>query len=368
MKTRLLQASDVEKIVHGVGLNPLMDKLLKTLESALSDFIPEKAIIPIRDGLHYQNPALGLLEWMPAYLDGKYISIKLVGYHPTNPVLREMPSVISTITLFDARSGHLSGLVDGTFLTALRTGAMSALASAILARPDSRTLGIIGAGAQAVTQAYALSRRFQLERIVVHDVDPDAAASFASRIRFLDIPVETVGRESLEQLLADSDILCTCTSEEPGRGPVFKDLGNKPHLHINAVGSDFHGKTEVPVELLKRSTVCPDFRAQAIHEGECQLLEVAEIGPDLVDLIKEPEAFEHLQDQSTVFDSTGWALADYVVGSLMLELADEVGVGSDLQFECIPSDPKNPFSFMEQSATRQMLAPVAGNRPTSSAS
>ena len=351
MKTRLLQVRDIEKIVHAVGLNQLMDNLLSQLEETLRTYQPEQVNIPIRDGLHYRNPDLGLLEWMPACVNGRDISIKLVGYHPSNPVKRNLPSVISTITLFDATTGHLAGLVDGTFLTALRTGAMSALASSLLASPESRTVGIIGAGAQAVTQVFALSRRFNIEKVICHDIDPDAAASFSSRAGFLKIPVEVVGRDALPELLYASDIICTCTSEEPGRGPVFPDFENKPFLHVNAVGSDFHGKTETPVEFLKRSTVCPDFRAQAIHEGECQLLEASGIGPDIADLVKDPDWADALKGSLTVFDSTGWALADFVVGHLILDQAGELGVGEELQLECIPADPKDPFSFMQSSPT-----------------
>ncbi len=237
--------------------------------------------------------------------------------------------------------------MDGTFLTAMRTGAMSAVASRVLARPDSSVVGVIGAGAQSVTQIYALSRLFPVRKVICYDAQAQAAQSLQERIGFIGIPVEPLERETLPHLLDACDIICTCTSEEPGNDPVFEDFNNSSHLHINAVGSDFHGKTEVPVGLLKRATVCPDFRAQAIYEGECQLLEENEIGPDIVDLVKNCSAYAYMRETPTVFDSTGWALADFVVGNLVLELADQTGVGSNVELECIPRDPRNPLSFMK---------------------
>jgi ornithine cyclodeaminase/alanine dehydrogenase-like protein (mu-crystallin family) len=288
-----------------------------------------------------------LLEWMPAHFGAEGTTVKVVAYHPSNPARRGIPSVISTICRFETGSGHLVGLVDGTFLTAVRTGAASAVASRILAMERSRTLGVIGCGAQAVTQAHALSRAFPLERILAHDIDDGAARSLPHRVRFLDVPVEIVPRASLPSLLEASDILCTCTSAAPGTGPVFADFSNRPHLHVNAVGSDFRGKIELPVSLLRRARVCPDFYDQAVCEGECQQLEPAEIGPDFTTLVQNAAEYERTRASLTVFDSTGWALEDHVTASMMFEWARELGVGRRVAFECLPPNPKDPYSLLQ---------------------
>jgi ornithine cyclodeaminase/alanine dehydrogenase-like protein (mu-crystallin family) len=252
----------------------------------------------------------------------------MVAYHPTNPRLRGLPTILSSVYVFNTDSGHLEGLVDATFTTALRTGAVSALASRVLASPASRTLGIIGCGTQAVTQAHALSRIFPIEQIIGFDVDPAASASFPTRIGFLNAEVEMVRGDALETLARRADILCTCTSAEPGHGPVFRPCDVADHLHINAVGSDFPGKFEVPFELLRHATVCPDFREQALREGECQQLAADAVGPDLAELLRSPERFLALRGQLTVFDSTGWALVDHLVALEILRLARQHGLGT----------------------------------------
>jgi len=342
----LLDAADVRTIVERVGRDALMDSLIARLTEAIARHDPSVAQVPPRKGLHYRTPEWGLIEWMPAHFGSEGTTVKLVGYHPANPERRGLPTVISTISLFDASSGHLVGLMDGTFITALRTGAASAVASRVLAEPYSRTLGVIGCGAQAVTQVHALSRLFPLGRIIVHDVRDDVARTFRDRIGFLDVRVERVGRESLRELLAESDILCSCTSAAPGEGPVFPDPSNKPHLHVNAVGSDFHGKFEVPVELLRRSLVCPDFTEQAVDEGECQQLQPEEIGPDLRTLVQHADEYVSARSTPTVFDSTGWALEDHVAMLLMFDYARECGVGRQVAIECLPPDAKDPYSLL----------------------
>lgn len=346
----LLDASDVRALAERVGKDALMDELISRLTDAIRLYDPEVSQIPARDGVCYEKPEWGLLEWMPAHFGEAGTTVKLVGYHPGNPLLRGLPTVVSTICVFDTTSGHLLGLVDGTFLTALRTGAASAIASRILARPECDTLGVIGCGAQSVTQIHALSRCFEIRKVIAHDIDPEAAASLRKRIGFLDLTVEIVERDSLPDLLTASDILCTCTSAPPGEGPVFSDFNNRKHLHINAVGSDFHGKFEVPIELLRRSLVCPDFREQAVAEGECQQLASGAIGPDLRTLVQDEDAYLHAQGNLTVFDSTGWALEDHVAASMLLDYAREMKRGRNVAFECLPPDAKNPYSFLRREA------------------
>lgn len=346
----LVDASAVRAILARVGRDALMDGLITRLTDAIAAFDPAIARVPVRAGVQYMRPAFGLLEWMPAYLGDSETLVKVVGYHPTNPDLRGVPTVISTMGLFDTESGHLAGIVDGTFLTALRTGAASAVASRVLGSPGSRTLGVIGCGAQAVTQIHALTRIFPLERVLAYDIKPEVASTLANRVRFLNLRIETVTIERLAALVAESDILCTCTSAAPGEGPVFADGPTRGHLHVNAVGSDFPGKFELPRPLLRRAFVCPDFREQATVEGECQQLDDSGIGPDLCALVQAPGRYEAERARVTVFDSTGWALEDHVAARMTFELAREFGVGREIELECLPPDPKDPYSVLEASS------------------
>ncbi len=345
MQSLILERSDLEALLQEVGVDGLMDRLIAQLRKAILEWDEQTTRIQPRDGFAYEDPVYGLQEWMPICKVGDATLMKMVGYHPNNPTRHGIPTVLSTLSAYDTASGHLRAVVDGTLLTAMRTGAASALASEVLARPDSRTVGLIGCGAQAVTQVHALSRLFALEKVWGYDVNPEAAASLPARLEWLDLSVERVGFDDLKDRLPHTDILCTCTSEEPGKGPVLPDLPTAPHLHINAVGSDFPGKMELPLLLLQRALVVPDYPDQARKEGECQQLDEMDIGPDLTALLRDTDDAKPLRDSLTVFDSTGWALEDLVAFNEVVAIATELGLGRTLDIECRGDDPLNPYSL-----------------------
>ena len=345
-RTLLLEASDLCSIIERIGRDRFMSELVERLSGFTQKLRPGQTQVPPRSGVQYSDPYWGLFETMPAYCANDGTTIKLVGYHPHNPTHFAKPSVVSTIAVFDPETGELIGLMDGTLLTAIRTGAASAVASRILAKPSSKTLGIIGCGAQAITQVHALSQCFDIETVIAYDIDDRTTQSLPQRLEFLTSSPEVhpVSKEQLGNLLEQSDILCTCTSSIPGEGPVIDHFRYQPSLHINAVGSDFPEKFELPLSLLKESLVVPDFREQAIVEGECQQLDENEIGPDFTELVQNADGFAQAQDQLTVFDSTGWALEDHIVAQMVLTYAKEMKIGNLASFESSSPDPKDPYS------------------------
>lgn len=346
MRTIILTVADIRSIVNHIGLDNLVDELIEQLTDAFTKFDEGYTKIPPRSGFEYHKPNYGLLEWMPAMTVGKTAVVKMVGYHPTNPNLRNLPTVLSTVSLYDTASGHLIGMVDATFMTALRTGATSAIASKLLASPNANCVTLIGAGAQGMTQIHTLSRVLPIETVYVYDIDSSARESFLERASFMGVNLVPVTNSMLNIAIKKCDILCTATSVELGSGPVFMDTETKPDLHINAVGTDTKGKQEIPLSLLKRSTVFPDFPAQALEEGECQYLSSDDMGPSLTQLLQNPTKYQHLQDQLTVFDSTGWALADKVAMELLINHAKRMNLGSFLQIESVSYDPLNPYQFI----------------------
>ncbi len=108
----------------------------------------------------------------------------------------------------------------------------------------------------------------------------------------------------------------------------------------------FPGKTELPLAILRKSFVCPDFLEQAKIEGECQQLTDSEIGSNWVEIIQKPEVFVNIQNEMSVFDSTGWALEDQVVMDLFLDIACEYGIGLEIAIENVTEDAKNPYHFL----------------------
>lgn len=348
-QTLILSGEDVEFIVRHLGLNRIMDELIERLTQAIKKFSSEHTSIPARSGFNYQQPKQGLVEWMPLYQHGEQVMIKVVGYHPNNPESFQLPTIISTISAYDTQTGHLLGLVDGVLLTALRTGAASAVASKFMAAPNSKVLGLIGCGAQAVTQLHAISRIFDIEQVMIYDVDEQAMNSLAQRCEALELAVEFIPT-SITDIVSLADILCTATSIDVGAGPLFKHQATKPALHINAVGSDFPGKVELPLDLLHQAFVCPDFTEQAMNEGECQRLAPETIGPDWIELIQNNKQYEYVRNQLTVFDSTGYPLEDKTVMDLFLDYAEELGLGQKVQIENISEDAKNPYQFLGETA------------------
>ncbi|MEV7796372.1 hypothetical protein AB0O68_30980 [Streptomyces sp. NPDC087512] len=207
---------------------------------------------------------------MPHHDPGRSITIKTVAYTPSNPSTYQLPTIIGSLTRYDDVTGSLLAVCDGILPTSIRTGAASAIASRLLARPDSRVLGLVDAGTQAATQAHVFSRVFPLEQILVYDIEPAHAASFSDRVDLLDLDIRVV---ELAELETAADIICTVTS-----------------------GADLIGKFEVPVPVLKSALVTPDHRAQALREGECQQLDEADLGPDLMALCADPETASRYRD------------------------------------------------------------------------
>lgn len=345
MKTRVLAAADVTRLIHMVGRDGLMDLMIERLRARFLDHSPDAVEVRDRDGFRYEEPELGLLEWMPTHEVGGPVVVKMVGYHPTNPGRRGLPSVIATSSMWDTETGHLVAIADATLLTALRTGAASGLATELLARPGPVVVGLAGLGAQAVTQLHAISRVRTIDRVIGFDIDPEVVDTFAARTSFLDVDLEVGGPDRASTILGEVDVLCTCTSVEIGAGPVVADGDARPWLHVNAVGADFPGKIELPASFSNRSFVVPDARDQCIAEGECQQVSSDRIGPTLSEVMQRADEFVDLRTQLTVFDSTGWAIEDDVALRLALELARAHDIGTDIELERLPADPYDPYDL-----------------------
>ncbi len=346
--TRLIAPDDLSAIVGDLGFERFLDELIDRLTAALARHDPEVLSTMDRTGFHYRKPELGLLEWMPAMDRGRRVSVKTVGYHPTNPVERGVPSVLATTALYDTTDGRLVALCEATFLTAARTGAASAIATEVLAEDGPTVLGVVGCGAQAVTQVHAISRVRAITRVLAYDADPDVAATLRSRIPIDDLEVEVVQADRLPWLAETCDVICTATSVPPDEGPVLPDVSTRPGLHINAVGADFAGKLELPDPMLRRALVVPDVVAQCLLEGEAQRLTADELGPDLATIVRDRAEHERHRSSLTVFDSTGWALEDLVAAELVLDHADRLGVGVEIELHPDLDDPYDPYEAIRR--------------------
>jgi alanine dehydrogenase len=252
----------------------------------------------------------GDLRTMPVYLPKMSIAgVKNVNVHPAN---KDIPAVMATITLVDPEDGYPVAIMDGTYLTSLRTGAAGGVAAKHLARPESEAAGFVGAGHQAHTQLDALMVTMAgLRRVSVFDPNEGTASDLCRAAERYGL--EAVLGSDVEQVVAQADILTTTT---PVREPIVRDEWVRPGTHINAIGADAEGKQELDPAILKRARIVIDNWEQASHSGEINvplakgLLNRDGIACDIGELLTGAKTGRQGPDDVTVFDSTGLAVQD----------------------------------------------------------
>jgi alanine dehydrogenase len=292
--------SDVEKALT-------MRDAVDAVEAAFRAFGQGKAQMPPKVYLTFEK---GDLRSMPAYVPGLgFAGVKNVNVHPNN---RDLPAVMATLTLFDPETGYPLAVMDGTYLTAMRTGAAGGIAAKYLARKDSAVAGFVGTGRQAQTQLAALLITMSgIEQVLVNDIDSDKASRFATWCE------QTHGLKahvcSLEDAVSGADILTTVT---PVHKPIVKKQYVRSGTHINAIGADAEGKQELESSIVQTARVVVDHWEQASHGGEINvpvaqgLIRREDIWADIGEVVCGKKKGRQSQEEITVFDSTGLAIQD----------------------------------------------------------
>jgi len=247
---------------------------------------------------------------MPAYLpDLGLAAVKNVNVHPGN---RDLPAVMATLTLFDPDTGFPLAVMDGTYLTAMRTGAAGGLAARHLAQRESSVVALVGAGRQAETQLEALMLTLPaIRRVLVHDQAAGKAQQFA--LRATHAYGVQASPAALEEAVGNADVIVTAT---PARRPIVKREFLRPGMHINAIGADAPGKQELEVAVLQGARIVVDDWQQASHGGEINvavsrgLIRRADIHAELGEVVVGRKPGRENPQEITVFDSTGLAIQD----------------------------------------------------------
>lgn len=255
----------------------------------------------------------------------RLLGFKAAGFWPANRLHGGEPHQ-ATVMLFDPATGRPMCLMDGNAITTARTAAAGELGTLLLARADSTRLTVFGTGVQARAQVAAAMRALPALASVVYvsrDGKPDARfeAALASQNSVRSIR----HAPDADTAVADSDIVITAT---PGGGALFNSDAVRPGTHFTCVGADMRGKRELPEGLPGRSRVVADDRAQALALGEMQWaadIECVELGDVLTG-----GAFTRAEIDVTVFDMTGLALQDLVLGECVFAAALEAGVGNNV--------------------------------------
>jgi alanine dehydrogenase len=292
-------------------------EVMSVVEQTFRDYAMGRTKMPPKVYIELDK---GDFRAMPSAIPGA-VGVKWINVHPKNRELG-LPTVMGILIYSDPDSAYPLAIMEATEITACRTAASSANACKYLARSDSRTLGLIGAGRQAYMHLQFLELLFSLEVIRVYDIRPEAVQDFISHF-----PQFNVIATSVEETVA-SDIVCTLT---PATVPIVKASWIRPGTHINAVGADARGKQELDPEILRMAYVVVDDIGQACQGGEINvplrqgLFKKEQVWGTLGEVIAGIRPGRQDANAITVFDSTGLAIEDLAMAQLVYEKAKERG-------------------------------------------
>ena len=313
MSIPYFSADDVKKKVD-------MPTAIRLMADAFGQLAAGKADIPIRTHIHMPSEAAQSL-FMPAYLENeKIFGLKVVGMNDHNPA-RGLPFIHAHIFVLDAVSGQPKALVDGTWVTALRTGAGAGLATDLLARKDATVLALFGAGVQARTQLQAVCAVRNIDKVWLFNRTAEHAWAFAEEMMSkynLNIQLATH-----PDCLSEADIVCTATTSS---APVFSHEHLKPGVHINAVGAYRADMAEIPPETVCAARVFVDQRAACwveagdlIQPKEKGLITEDHIAASLGEVVNQTAKGRTSPNEITLFKSVGNAVQDLVVANFLVE-------------------------------------------------
>jgi len=328
------------KLVHAIGIERMLSEIAGYIEDdfrrwEIFDKTPRIA----------SHSLEGVIELMPTS-DGKLYGFKYVNGHPKN-----MKAGLQTVTAFgllsDVATGYPVLLSEMTILTALRTAAMSAVAAKHLAPKNAATMAIIGNGAQSEFQAFAFRAILGIENLRLYDVDPAATEKCARnlarhgfRITRCATAMEAVeGAEIVTTVTADKQYATILTDNMVGAG-----------IHINAVGGDCPGKTEIHRDVLLRSSIFVEYPPQTRIEGDIQQLDADHPVEELWKVITGAAQGRTDARQITMFDSVGFAIEDFSALRYVYERIREAGTYVDLDLIADPDDSRDLFGMLMRAA------------------
>jgi ornithine cyclodeaminase/alanine dehydrogenase-like protein (mu-crystallin family) len=327
----ILNADEVRKALP-------MKEAIEAMKEAYASLSNGTAVVPLRTRLSIPNSdALSL--FMPAYVHAKNdeaLAIKAVSLFPTNPA-RGLAYIQAAVLVFDPHTGRTIALLEGSSLTAIRTGAASGASIDLLAREDSKIVAIFGAGAQGRTQLKAACTARDIESVFIFDSDPAKAKAFAEEMAGSDrIPKNIHLAGSPKEAIENADIICTATTSST---PVFGDRDVKPATHIAAVGAYTPEMCEIPSQTLLRARVFVDSRTACMEEAgdlirpiRAGLFDETHIHAELGEVVSGRKPGRESEDQITFFKSVGVAVQDAMAAQVALTNAHSLGIGTEVEF------------------------------------
>ncbi len=315
-----------------------MREVVEAMKQAYAALSAGQADVPLRTRISIpRREALAI--FMPAYAhtpQADALAAKIVNIYPQNPA-RGMPYIQAAVVVFDAETGKVAALLEGNTLTAIRTGAGSGAAIDLLAREDSRTVIVFGAGAQGRAQLEAACAVRAIEKAWIADPHPERIEAFiADMAGRAGIPAALSAATDARAALREADIVCAATTSKT---PVFSDADLKRGAHISAIGSYTPQMQETPPETILRASVFVDSRSAVLAESgdliqpiQSGLISEAHIRAELGDVILGKKVGRTSSDEITYFKSVGVAVQDALAAQVALKNAQALGLGQTVEF------------------------------------
>ena len=296
-----------------------MNEAIEAMKTAFVQLSNGEAIIPTRLSTDVPDKNATSLV-MPAYsLDSPYYTVKVVSVNYSNPQ-KGLPLLHSSVQVFDASKGNMVATLDGESVTAIRTGAVSGLATGMLAKKDAKVGAVFGTGVQAKSQVEAILAVKNLEKILVFSRTKESAKLFCNLIYdTFGIKASTGNKDSLKE----ADVICTAT---PSKKPLFDHGDLNPGVHINAIGSFKPHMQEIPVETVINSKVIVDKRETCTVEAGDLIIPVEEgiwsfdlVHGELGQVISGEVSGRDSEDEITLFKSVGNAIQDLALANMIMK-------------------------------------------------
>ncbi len=327
--TKLLSKQDVKEVLD-------MKETIEILEKAFNNLATEQAVMPQRTPITTPDHG-GLALFMPAYLKGMAaIGAKIVTVYKNNPTKYDMPTVLGTIILLDEKTGAPIAVMDGGYLTAMRTGGVAGLATKFLGRNNAKVHTMFGTGGMARAHAWAVDCARDIEKLVLYSIDPiEKRETFRDDLGDI-IKGDIALSDDPEKAVADADIVTLITS---AKEPIVNGDWFKPGTHINAVGSHAPTMRELDSDTVVRSKVICDLVDACKAEAGDFMIPVDEgkwswekVHGSLGDVIAGKIPGRENDDEITLFKSVGLAIQDISTAFHVYTKALEKRVGTDFTF------------------------------------
>lgn len=311
---RIIEEAEVRKVVSAEKCVEIMKKALLDLEEGRCEMPPRLITI---------MPNTAKFGFMPAWLGDYYGAKVITAYGPNAGT--GYPTHIGYVMLFESEHSTVAGLVDATAVTEIRTGAVSAVATDVLARRDAHTMAIIGAGAQARSHTAAIVSVRKIDAITVYDMRPEASAAFKAEIE-AQYGIAVTICQSVAECVKDADIICTLT---PSREPILTCDMVKPGAHVNAVGTFTPATREASSDLVAASRLYADQVAAMKRESGEYLIPLQEgliteehIVGSIGEVLAGRKPGRQNDEEITLFDALGLAVEDVATAVYALEASN----------------------------------------------